>query len=141
MQRAAVVYLVNHHLVIGASRRTATGLQLEVEPRALQADANAEEVAASLLSALHASEPTAVPPRDWKGVFDPFLRAAGVKNYKAFMAAARSVNVDEQDGEFVVTPNRNLGPREGFEPITSESLRLSDLPSVVRAVLEKLRTA
>ena len=139
MHRSAVVYLVNHHLVIGASRRTATGLQLEVEPRALQADSNAEEVAATLLSALDASEPTEVQPGDWKGVFDPFLRAAGVKSYKAFMSGARSVNVDEQDGAFLVSPNCNLGPSEGFEPITSESLRLSDLPSVVRAVLEKLR--
>ena len=138
MQRSAVVYLVNHHLIIGASRRTATGLQMEVEPRSMHVDAEAEEVAASLLAALEPSEVSAVRPTDWKSVFEPFLKAAGVRRFKAFMSTARSVNVDEQDGAFLVTPNRNLGPREGFEPIPSEALKLSDLPSVARAVMEKL---
>lgn len=55
------------------------------------------------------------------------------------MAAAQSVSLYERDGTFVVTPYRNLGPKDGFEPISSEAIALSDLDGATRAVLEKLR--
>lgn len=55
------------------------------------------------------------------------------------MAAAQSVSVDERDGSFVVTPLRNLGPKEGFEPIASEAASSPDLEGAARAVVDKLR--
>ena len=140
MERSAVVYAINDRLIIGASRRTATGLRLEVEPQTLGGNAGLAELVASLSSALAASMPAAIPPRDWKGFFDPFLKAAGVRSFKAFMAAAQSVSIDERDGTFVVTPYRNLGPSEGFEPIPSEAATSPDLETAVSAVVEKLRS-
>lgn len=138
MQRAAVVYRINDRLIIGASRRTATGLRLEVEPRAVEADAELPRIVSALSSALDASTPAAVPPGDWRGFFDPFLKAAGVRTFKAFMAAAQSVDVDEENGAFIVTPNRNLGPKDGFEPIRSRASKVPDLGSVANALLENL---
>ena len=141
MERSAVVYAVNDRLIVAPNRRTATGLRVQVNPTAIDGSAGPTELSGSISAALDASALTAIPPRDWKGVFVPFLQAAGVRNMKVFMASARMVDVDERDGTFEVTPNRNLGPKEGFEPIPSETIRLSDWDAIAPTVLEKLRTA
>lgn len=139
MARSAVVYLVNGRLVIGSNRRTTAGFHLSVEPREMQAHATAEDVRNVLSSALDASLPVAATPTDWKGQFDPFLAAAGVRSYKAFMSSARSVGVDEADGEFTVTPYLNLGAKDGFGPIPCDASKLPDVGAAARAVLEMLQ--
>jgi hypothetical protein len=138
MQRSAVVYSVNDRLIVGASRRTPAGFHIEVEPRPVSSDIEPSEFAGFLSAALDMSAVPAIAPKDWKGAFDPFLRAAAVRSLKDFMAQARSVNIDEIDGRFEITPNQNLGSKEGFEPASSEKSIASDLESAARAVLNGL---
>ena len=47
-------------------------------------------------------------------LFDPFLKAARVRNRAAFMKEARRGGIGVADGWLELTPYRNLGPKEGF---------------------------
>ncbi|WBY08728.1 hypothetical protein PIB19_04610 [Sphingomonas sp. 7/4-4] len=59
---------------------------------------------------------------EWKGLFEPFQDAAGVRSYAAFMKAAQCVSIDVGDDQVEITPQRNLGPKEGFEPIADAAV-------------------
>lgn len=52
------------------------------------------------------------------------------------MATAQLLNVEEKVGEWIVTPHRNLGAKEGFEPILQDQQRLPDLSAVANALLK-----
>ncbi len=134
------VYRVNGTLVVAPMVRTTSGLGLEIDPRTLGAAPNRETVEAALGSALAQSGRIVPHPAqdEWKGYFDPFLKAAGVRSFKSFMATAQSLHIDEMDGAWAVTPNRNLGAKEGFEPIDAERKTVADLSAAAKAVLELL---
>lgn len=141
MERSAVIYAIGDRLVVGASCRTPAGFRVDVEPRTLSMDASAEEFALALSNALAVSSAPIAPPRDWKSFFDPFLKAAGVRSHKAFMAATRLVSVDERDGTYTVMPSRNLGAKQGFEGDPAQAINTSDLGQAASLALAKLRSA
>lgn len=141
MDRAAVIYVINGRLVVGGNAKTTTGLRLNVDPITLPGDASAPEIGAVVLGRLEQSEVVLPHPAqtEWKGFFDPFLRAGGVRSFKAFMAGAQLIEVDQDGTGFTLTPTRNLGPKDGFEPLAQEALKLtggaSEIGATVRALI------
>lgn len=140
MMKSAVAYCANGTVVIAPVVRTTAGLGLEVDPQRLGATPSQADVAAALSQTLSQSQRVIAHPtqQEWKGFFQPFLSAAGVRSLKAFMATARSVGVEERDGTFVITPCRNLGAKEGFEPISSQAVAVPDIETAAKIALEKL---
>ncbi|RST30115.1 hypothetical protein HMF7854_04215 [Sphingomonas ginkgonis] len=140
MDKSVAVYRVNGTVVVAPMVRTTSGLGLEVDPCTLGASPEREAVEAALRSALAQSGRIVPHPsqHEWKGSFDPFLKAAGVRSLTAFMATAQSLHVDEEAGAVVVTPNRNLGAKEGFEPVLTDRQTLPNLSAAASAVLELL---
>ncbi len=126
MKQSAVSYRVKDKLIIGYLVRTSMGLGLEVDPRPLMMTTSNDDVAMAIGEALKASEKViAHPTRDqWKGLFQPFIRAAGVRSFKAFMTDAIRVGIDRYDAQLKLEPHRNLGPKMGFEPIPSDVIVL-----------------
>lgn len=140
LPRSAVVYRVNGKVVVGTTVLARSGFGLDVDPQDLGTEPDLGSIAAALARALSQSG-RVVPdpaPHEWKGRFAPFLKAAGVRSFRAFMATARLVTVDEQDGTFTVTPSRNLGTKGGFEGVPSEVQVLPDLDSAARTIGELL---
>lgn len=138
MTKSVAAYLVNGRVLIAPSVRTTSGVGLEIGPQNLATSPDLKEVEVGLATAFGRSEWIVPHPvqSEWKGSFDPFLKAAGVRSLKAFMATAQLIYVDEKDGEWIVTPHRNLGAKEGFEPIEEDRQRLPDLSAVANAVLD-----
>ena len=80
---------------------------------------------------------------EWKGFFQPFLKASEVRSHKAFMKDAQRVSVREREADLKITPHRNLGPKEGFEPTSAEIqiLPSKDLTVAAEMVLMALKLA
>jgi hypothetical protein len=122
--RSAVAYRVRGNVIIAPVVHATTGLGLEVAPMALGPSPSSADVAAALADALSNSgrivpHPTQI---EWPGFFKPFLEAAGVRSFKAFMADATSVGIDDLGDDLRLTPNRNRGAKEGFAAIVEEAL-------------------
>jgi hypothetical protein len=56
-------------------------------------------------------------PTFWKGVFDPIIQMAGVKSWNAFSKSAKCVEIEFETNRVSFLPTRNLGPKDGFEPL------------------------
>lgn len=140
MEKSVAVYRVNGKLVVAPMVRTTSGLGLEVDPLSLGASPDRKAVEAAIAAALAQSGRVVPHPAqsEWKGSFDPFLKAAGVRSLKAFMATAQSLCIDEKEGALTITPNRNLGAKEGFEPLDADRKTLPDLSATAQTVLELL---
>lgn len=141
MDRSAAVYSVNGRLIVASCPKTAMGVRLTMDPIVLRSNAGADSLGSAVTAALEASE-RVLPhpgPAEWKGSFDPFLQAAGVRSLKSFMASARLVDVDQTPEKVVVTPNRNCGAKDGFEPLLNEAEAIAaDPETVAEAVLRRL---
>ena len=122
MEHSAVAYLANGNLIIAPVVRTTTGLGLEVEPNALGSLPDEDGTADALAEALARSARVVPHPaqNEWKGFTEPFQKAAGVRSYKAFMKDAKRVSIRAIEDKLKFTPQRNLGSREGFEPILDQ---------------------
>ena len=141
MDRAAVVYAVNGRIVIAANPKTTTGLRLHMDPTVLPMKVTAEFLALQLQVKLQRSDHILPHPvqSEWKGSFNLFLKAAGVRSFRAFMTLARLIEVDQNDQEITVTPTRNCGPKEGFEAVQAEAESFSgDMRAVAETVLRHL---
>lgn len=140
--RAAGVYRVNRRLIVCSDWQTVTGLWLQREPVALPGGAEPEVLGEAILAALAGSRQGVPHPArsDWKDQFAPFLKAAQVKGYAAFMDGARYVALREEAGALVLEPQRNQGASGGFEAIEelSEMLDTGEAAVIGQAVLRLL---
>lgn len=102
------------------------GVGLEVEPAVLGAAPNEESTARALSHALAQSDRVVPHPaqQEWKGFFQPFLEATGVRSQKAFMAGAQQVSIEAIADHLKLTPMRNLGSNGGFEELVNQAVLL-----------------
>jgi hypothetical protein len=142
MERSAVAYLVNQRLIVAPVVRTTSGLGLEIEPSQVNNPPDEGVLARALDDALAGSDRIVPHPTqdEWKGIFEPFQTVAGVRSLKSFMKDAKRVDIEQADGYLRLTPNRNLGVRDGFEPLSEGAVRLpaNDLPHAAMALLRLL---
>lgn len=84
----------------------------------------------------------AVPhPTTWGRLTDGLLAAAHVRSWGSFSKGARYVDIEGDVREVAFVPSRNLGAREGFEPIAEKTVRLAPSASALewgRCVLAAL---
>ena len=115
---------------------------MHVNPIVLPVDASGDRIRAQLSDSLRDSERVLPHPAqsEWKGLFDPFLKAAGVRSFRSFMQAASMLMVEQNDTGMAITPMRNAGPRGGFQEILEERMMLpNDEQAAAEAVLRILR--
>lgn len=111
-------------LLVQTSSRTSLGVWvLDGDVAVLAAGVPPDEIGSTVLRALARS--SVVPhPTSWDHLTTGLLSAAGVRSWRTFSKGTRSVSV-ELDNEVVVTPSRNLGAVDGFEPLSNLAIRLS----------------
>ena len=54
----------------------------------------------------------------------PLLKAANVSSWKTFVQSAKHVGVCQSADSLEITPYKNLGAKEGFEPVASDAVQL-----------------
>lgn len=142
MVKSAVAYRANGTVVIAPVIRTTSGIGLEVDPKSLGTAPDQESIAGRLAEALAESDRVVPQPSQdkWKGFFQPFLNAAGVRSHKAFMVDAQRVSIRVVDDQLKLTPQRNLGSKDGFEPMPDQAQvhPANDLHSAAAALLRLL---
>jgi hypothetical protein len=113
--QCASAYLFAGKVVVVPLSQTTAGVWISGEPVGSFAPEDALSMGQAVLAALRASKSRIPHPRDWTGHFDPVLKAAGARSRKSFMASARHVAIEMEDGRVALQPSRNLGDRGGFE--------------------------
>jgi len=142
MNRSAVVYAIGSKLIVASSSKTTMGVGLHVDPVVLSLDSSMGDVEVQLAESLRASDRILAHPAqsEWKGSFDPFLKAAGVRSFRSFMQNARMLMVDQDENGVTITPTRNLGAKGGFEELLNEQVALpNNVLAVAEAVLRVLK--
>ena len=143
MAQSAVAYLAKGNLVIAPVVRTPTGLGLEIDPTNLGTVRDQGSIAAALAYALADSDRVVPHPaqNEWKGFFQPFLAAVGVRSHKAFMEDAQRVSIRIAEDQLKLTSQRNLGSKDGFEAISDAAIfvPLHDFNAAAAALLSLLK--
>jgi hypothetical protein len=123
------VYQFKDRFLVHPWNKTTMGLGMATEPYvALPLDTDANVLGKAVLDALAQSGRTIQHPTQWKGLAAPRLKAAGVRSERAFQSGSRYVNVDRQDGGYLVCPSRNGGTRgdeKGHEPLLDRAISLA----------------
>ncbi len=117
MMQRATVYSRSGSVLMHASSRTTDGVWILSEPcLRLDDDSSNEELGEAVRRVLAGSSSPVRHPTQWKGLFEPMLRVAGVKSWKAFSKNTLCVQVELDGDRLELIPTNNLGVDEGFEP-------------------------
>jgi hypothetical protein len=137
----ASVYMREDQFFLRANSRTTTGADVGIEPtRVLPVTCSDAALGALLLEVLDAYQPTPIEldPVDSRRLA-PFLKAVGVRSYKAFMVGARCVKVFADRPSLTLLPLMKKGP-SSFVPVP-EGPRSLALPASCEAIGRAVREA
>ncbi|MFO0907107.1 MAG: contact-dependent growth inhibition system immunity protein [Isosphaeraceae bacterium] len=125
MTKQAVAYSKDQVYYIHASSRTTAGMWIATPPfLKVAADGDVKALGDAILQALNASTDPVPQPTNWSGLIAPLLELAGVKSWGTFMRRAKCLEVGMDGEKLRLTPNRNLGSKEGFEASPSKAVEL-----------------
>jgi hypothetical protein len=113
--------------------RTTEGIWIASDPfLRLEVSASPVALGEAVFAALGASQSgVSHPPRECN-LFQPMLKLSGTKNWSSFVRNTICVGIASEDAARIeFTPYRNLGPKEGFEPASTEALSLPISSSAV----------
>lgn len=128
-ERLASVDKYEDLYIVTTMSRTRDGFWIaDGRPERVPATATAEQLGARVRRALDRSRVGVnTPPRDFSPA-QPLLDMLDLPNYGAFMRRASGVEVfaeDTSNGQVIeITPQRNAGPREGFQPLEDQTRRI-----------------
>jgi hypothetical protein len=126
MEKLASIYLRKGKIFISASHKTEAGFWIADDQSVVVENSDESGICEAVGAALARSKhdvPT--PPRD-ANLVRPLLAAANVSSWSTFAKLAKYVNVHLGDGELEITPYRNMGGSDGFEPITESAVMLPE---------------
>lgn len=125
MRKRAAIYQKRGTIFVSASHRTQAGFWVEDDQVKTMTQPAASELEAAVRQALDRSqEKVPTPPPSVR--FDrPLLKAANVSSWATFMKLSTHVDVCREGDELKITPYRNLGPKEGFEPQKEQQVVIS----------------
>ena len=106
-----------------AENKTTDGVWI-ASPPFLHSDGDSFHLGSCAKCALAHSAEGVVHPTEWKHIFTPMLDLAGVKSWNIFARGAELVGIEMEGHTIKLTPHRNLGPKEGFDPVADLAIRL-----------------
>lgn len=120
--QCASAYLFDGKLVIAPECQTTIGVWIAGNPVELTS-LDPAEAGRAVIRALSKSKQGVPHPKDWNAIRGPLLSAANASSNTAFMRSAKHVAIEFCDGTLTLTPSRNLGAKNGFEPIEAASVK------------------
>ena len=139
--KSATVYKRGNALYFQSSSKTTAGVWIATAPFfKIEIDVTSSAKGEAILQALHASQEGVPHPTNWAGILTPLLELAGVKSWATFMKNATYVGLKSDGTQLKLIPYRNLGSKDGFEPVPTEAVDLScqATPEQIGIALEKL---
>jgi hypothetical protein len=118
--KRATAYKRGDRILLHASSKTIDGVWVLTAPVLTEDRNNSVRLGKAVLDALDGSKEGIDHPTSWTGVFDPVLRLAGVKSWNAFTRSAKCVEIEFGTNQVTFVPTKNLGPKDGFEPLSTE---------------------
>jgi hypothetical protein len=119
VMRSAAAYLRGGKWFLHSDSKTTDGVWIASAPF-LYSDSNPESLGEIVVKTLLGSSEDVPHPTNWSKVFSPMLDLSGCKSWNAFTKGASLVSIEMDGASISLTPYRNLGPKEGFEPIEVE---------------------
>ena len=116
MQHASA-YEWHGRIILHPDSKTTSGFWIGSEPISSSDPGDPIELGRAILSALGGSKGGVPDPSIWADLTAPLLKFVGAKSFRAFFGSARSVSIELQDDRVTFTPYRNLGARDGYQPI------------------------
>ena len=116
MTKLASIYQRKNALLILALHRTQAGFWVDDELVTVLVEPTPDELGQAILAALGRSRDGVPTPPPTARLDKPLLKAANVSSWATFMNLSKLVGVAAEDGSLKITPYRNLGRKEGFEP-------------------------
>jgi hypothetical protein len=77
------------------------------------------QLGATVIESLEASQTGVTHPTDWKDFQQKYTASLSIKSINRFEQASRLISVELDDRKIVLIPNKHLGSRKGFEPLTN----------------------
>ena len=134
-QRAGTVYVVASHL-------TEAGFWVDDEDVVTLIAPKPADVGSATEAALGRSREGVPTPPPSADLSVPLLVAAGVESWNAFAKSAKYVGVRQNGDTIKVTPYRNLGGKDGFDPMQDKAKSLSsENPELAAVVVRALEMA
>lgn len=125
IMKMATAYERKNNIFLHADSKTATGLWVAAPPYLkVSSQDDCSRLGEAVLEVLNASREGIPHPSSWDGLFDPMLSLAGVDSWRAFAEGANCIAIELEDHRLTFVPYRNLGAKNGFEPITEDSICL-----------------
>jgi hypothetical protein len=94
-----------------------------------------------VLAALEGSNEGVEHPCNWGQVLKPLLELSHSKSWPEFMKNTKCCHIEQDDSCMVFEPQRNLGPKRGFEPLPEARSEIplgSSAYRIARALNESL---
>jgi hypothetical protein len=126
MMKTAHVFEYNGNLYFRPYSQTTAGVWIGTDSiMRLDTAAPNSEIGRVVLLVIDKSQYAIPHPSVWSEMDDdPLLKAAGVKSWSAFMKKAKCLAVDLENLTLRLIPRRNMGPREGYEPMPEQSVEI-----------------
>ena len=116
-ERTGTVYVVTSH-------QTQAGFWVDDEDVIMLRAPQPVDIGAAVKAALTRSREGVPTPPASADLSAPLLAAAGVASWNSFIKMAKYVGVRQNGDAIKVTPYRNLGGKDGFDPILDKATSL-----------------
>ena len=116
MRKLAAIYERKGALFVTAAHRTIAGFWIDDERVDTLDRPVPEDLGRAVEAALARSQDGVATPPPTARPDKPLLRAAGVSSWATFMKLSKHISVSLDGDVLNITPYRNLGGKEGFEP-------------------------
>lgn len=137
--QCATVYCRYGILFTESSSKTTAGVWIGTSPLCkIEPGSTQSIIGEAAVKALNASQEGVPHPTNWNGLLTPLLELAGVKSWATFMRNAKCLTLEAEGGRLKIIPQRNLGPKEGYESLPERivELALGSSPGEIGAALE-----
>ena len=115
--KKATAYQREEKIFLHSLSKTNAGVWILSEPVLAQASIDTPTLGRSVLAVLNGSMEQVAHPTNWKGLFDPMLKQAGVKTLNSFMKKCKCVEIESDAGLVSFLPMKNQGSSGGFESL------------------------
>lgn len=142
MSKLATVYRRKGSLFVAASHKTEAGFWVADKETVVVNSNDEAEVQSAVVGALSRSQNSVPTPTRDADLVGSLLSAAGVSSWSTFFRLAKCADVHLRDGRLEITPYRNMGGSDGFDPMIDKAVELPEgSPDLGKAVLAALEIA
>jgi hypothetical protein len=140
--RMATIYLRKEKVYVHSNSTTEAGFWIISDPMQVFEKRDTLSIGEAVQVALKACRSRVSTPPPSAEIFTPMLNLAGAKSWGDFAKSAKCVRVEMEGGQLVAEPQRNMGPRNGFDPMPEKRRTLpADADKLGEAVMAALADA